>query len=63
MTDPHDPEPAYGEMAVRCVLVDGRWRHLPWPAYEATARTMARRGDLEAAESIGRMVFRLPQQG
>ncbi|WP_109464381.1 hypothetical protein [Albibacillus kandeliae] len=59
MADTDDPEKAYGEMAVRCVLADGHWRHLPWPAYETTARMMAERGDLEAAESIGRAVYRL----
>jgi hypothetical protein len=47
-------------MAVRCVLADGQWRRLPWPAYRATAKVMAERGALEAAESIGRLVYRLP---
>ncbi|AUR12900.1 hypothetical protein PhaeoP48_02938 [Phaeobacter inhibens] len=60
MTDPNDPEPAYGEMAVRCVLADGRWRHLPWPAYAKSAQELAKRGDLEVSESIGRTVYRLP---
>lgn len=56
-----DPEVEYGEIAVKCVLSDGRWRHLPWPAYAATAERMARRGDIESSESIGRTVYRLPR--
>jgi|GEM_PF-5490655 len=56
----NDPEAAYGEIAVKCVLSDGRWRHLPWPAYAATAKIMAQRGDLDATNSVGRRVYRLP---
>ncbi|ATF17108.1 hypothetical protein [Phaeobacter gallaeciensis] len=57
-----DPEQEYGEIAVRCILADGQWRHLPWPAYEATAMAMVKRGDIEATESIWRTAFRLPSQ-
>lgn len=59
MLEAPDPEEEFGEMAVKCVLADGQWRYLPWPAYEETARRMARRGELEASKSIGRNVYRL----
>jgi len=55
----NDPETQYGEAAVKRVLADGEWRHLPWPAYATTAQSLTRRGVLDCDEHHGQTVYRI----